>query len=47
MSYMTLEVKNLYKDLKNLNIDFEHIDLITTSFRQKTIVTSARKLGKF
>ena len=47
MSYMTLEIKNLYKDLKNLNIDFEHIDLITTKpLDKKTIVTSARKTGK-
>ncbi len=47
MSYMTLEIKNLYEDLKNLNIDFEHIDLICTKpLDKKTLVTSVRKTGK-
>tara|TARA_Y100000768_G_C23926035_1_gene657573 strand:- start:166 stop:1233 length:1068 start_codon:yes stop_codon:yes gene_type:complete len=46
-SYMTPEVKNIYKQLEEKNIDFEHIDLICCKpLDTKTIINSVRKTGR-
>jgi acetoin:2,6-dichlorophenolindophenol oxidoreductase subunit beta len=46
-SYMTPEIKNIYKKLKDKNIDFEHIDLICCKpLDTKSIVKSVKKTGR-
>lgn len=46
-SYMTPEVKNIYKKLQDKNIDFEHIDLICCKpLDTKSIVNSVKKTGR-
>ncbi len=46
-SYMTAEVKNIYQELKNSKIDFEHIDLICIKpLDEKTIINSVKKTGR-
>lgn len=46
-SYMTVEIKNIYKKLKDRNIDFEHIDLICCKpLDVKTIINSVKKTGR-
>ena len=44
---MTPEIKNIYKRLKDKNIDFEHIDLICCKpLDTKSIVKSVKKTGR-
>ena len=46
-SYMTPEVKNIYKKLIDKKIDFEHIDLISCKpLDTKTIINSVKKTGR-
>ena len=46
-SYMTVEIKNIYKKLKDRNINFEHIDLICCKpLDVKTIINSVKKTGR-
>jgi pyruvate dehydrogenase E1 component beta subunit len=46
-SYMTPEVKNIYKRLKDINIDFEHIDLICCKpLDTNSIINSVKKTGR-
>ncbi len=46
-SYMTPEIKNIYKKLEYYNINFEHIDLICCKpLDRKTIINSVKKTGK-
>lgn len=47
MSYMTPEIKNIYKDLYDLKVNFEHIDLICTKpLDENTIIKSVKKTQK-
>jgi pyruvate dehydrogenase E1 component beta subunit len=47
ISYMTAEFKNIYKYLEEINIDFEHIDLICSKpLDFKTILKSVKKTGR-
>ena len=44
---MTAEIKNIYKKLKDQNIDFEHIDLICCKpLDTKSIISSVKKTGR-
>ena len=46
-SYMTPELKNIYKKLEDKHIDFEHIDLICCKpLDKKTIINSVKKTGR-
>ena len=46
-SYMTPEIKNIYKKLKDKKIDFEHIDLICCKpIDIKSIINSVNKTGR-
>lgn len=46
-SYMTPELKNIYKKLEDKRIDFEHIDLICCKPLDKnTIINSVKKTGR-
>ena len=46
-SYMTPELINIYKNLEDKDIDFEHIDLISCKpLDKKTIINSVKKTGR-